>query len=141
MQNSQPHGGGFPPTWTESGLDWPDVTTGVLYGMIDAGSDEDRIAAGPSAGTTYEISTLQRWQATAIRERAQASGPRFTCENLRKPQRFMVNMPTRDFRKPYAMGLLRPLLAGMELRVLAAASCHEHLRVVIDQRPAEDFSQ
>ena len=75
----------------------------------------------------------------ALRERAQVRGARFTREDLRDLQRFMVNLHTRDFQKLDAMGLLRPLLPGMELRVLEAAAYHEHLGVVIEQRPTEDF--
>ena len=75
----------------------------------------------------------------AIRERAPTDGPRFSREDLRGLQRFMVNLHRRDFQKMDAMGLLRPLLPGMELRVLHEAAYHEHLGVVIDQRPSEDF--
>lgn len=78
-------------------------------------------------------------EVNAIRERAQIDGPRFTRKDLRVLQRFMVNLHLRDFQKLDSMGLLRPLLPGMELRVLDAAAYHEHLGVVIDQRPTEDF--
>ena len=76
---------------------------------------------------------------TAIRERAQSNGPRFTREDLRDLQRFMVNLHSRDVQKLDAMGLLYPLLPGMELKVLDEAAYHEHLGVVIDHRPTEDF--
>ena len=75
----------------------------------------------------------------AIRERAQMDSPRFTRKDLRDLQRFMVNLHTRDFQKVDKMGLLRPLLPGMELSVLDEAAYHEHLGVVVDQRPTEDF--
>lgn len=78
---------------------------------------------------------------TALRERAQSRGPRFTREDLRDLQRFMVNLHRRDFQKLDAMGLLYPLLPGMELMMLGAAAYHEHLGVVVDQRPTEDFLQ
>ena len=74
-----------------------------------------------------------------IRQRAETTGPHFTHEDLRFLQRFMVNLHTRDFQKLDTMGLLRPLLPGMELRVLDAAAYHAHLGVVIEQRPTEDF--
>ena len=74
----------------------------------------------------------------AIRERPQ-DGPRFTREDLRALQRFMVNLHLRDFQQLDMMGLLHPLLPGMELSVLDEAAYHEHLGVVIDQRPTEDF--
>lgn len=75
----------------------------------------------------------------AIRERAQTGGPRFTRKDLRDLQRFMVNLHLRDFHALDSMGLLHPLLPGMELRVLDEAAYHEHLGVVIDHRPTEDF--
>ncbi len=75
----------------------------------------------------------------AIRERAQAGGPRFTRKDLRDLQRFMVNLHLRDIQKLDTMRLLRPLLPGMGLSVLDEAAYHEHLGVVIDQRPTEDF--
>ena len=74
-----------------------------------------------------------------IRQRAQTTGQRFTRQDLRSLQRFMVNLHMRDFQKLDTMGLLRPLLPGMELRVLDAAAYHAHLGVVIEQRPTEDF--
>ena len=75
----------------------------------------------------------------AIRERTQTDSSRFTREDLRRLQRFMVNLHLRDFQKLEMMGLLQPLLPGMELSVLNEAAYHEHLGVVIDQRPTEDF--
>ena len=75
----------------------------------------------------------------AIRDRAQTGGSRFTRKDLRDLQRFIVNLHSRDFQKLDIMGLLRPLLPGMELRVLDGAAYHEHLGVVIDHRPTEDF--
>ena len=75
----------------------------------------------------------------AIRERTQMDGLRFNRKDLRDLQRFMVNLHLRDFQKADKMGLLYPLLPGMELSVLDEAAYHEHLGVVIDQRPTEDF--
>ena len=75
----------------------------------------------------------------AIRAHVQTDGPRFTHKDLRDIQRFMVNLHLRDFQKLDGMELLRPLLPSMELRVLDEAAYHEHLGVVIDQRPTEDF--
>ena len=75
----------------------------------------------------------------AIRERAQAGGLRFTRWDLRRLQRFTVNLNQRDLMKLDTMGLLSPLLHGMELKVLDKAGYHEYLGVVIDHRPTEDF--
>ncbi len=78
-------------------------------------------------------------QVDAIRKRSPTDGLRFYRKDLRGLQRFMVNLHWCDFQKLDRMGLLCPLLPGMELRVLNEAAYHEHLGVVIDQRPAEDF--
>jgi hypothetical protein len=77
----------------------------------------------------------------AIRERAAKGGGRFTRHDARDLQRYMVNLQQRDFQRLDVLGLLRPLLPGMELRVLDEAAYHEHLGVVIDHRPTEDFLQ
>lgn len=74
-----------------------------------------------------------------IRERSQTGGLRFTPKDLRRLQRFMVNLRFSDFQKLDGRRLLSPLLPGMELRVLSEAAYHEHLGVVVDHRPTEDF--
>lgn len=74
-----------------------------------------------------------------IRERSQTGGLRFTPKDLRRLQRFMVNLHFSDFQKLDGRRLLYPLLPGMELRVLDEAAYHEHLGVVIDHRPTGDF--
>ena len=94
-------------------------------------SDDTRAVIAPMKEAIEEVD--------AIRERPQADGPRFTREDLRGLQRFMVNLNLRDFQKLDMMGLLRPLLPGMVLSVVDKAAYHEHLGVVIDQRPTEDF--
>ncbi|MDB4713026.1 hypothetical protein OAF43_02265, partial [bacterium] len=75
----------------------------------------------------------------SIRERAVKGGGHFTRYDQRDLQRYMVNLQQRDFQKLDVLGLLRPLLPGMDLRVLDEAAYHEHLGVVIDSRPTEDF--
>jgi CRISPR-associated endonuclease/helicase Cas3 len=75
----------------------------------------------------------------AIRERAASGGPRFTRGDLRTLQRSMVNLHQHDYQRLESLGLLRPLLPNMDLSVLDEAAYHEHLGVVIDQRPTEDF--
>ena len=77
----------------------------------------------------------------SIRERPQLDCPRVTRDDLRDLQRYMVNLHFRDYQRVDDMGLLRPLLPGMELSVLGEAAYHEHLGVVIDSRPTEDFLQ
>ncbi len=75
----------------------------------------------------------------AIRKRTPVGGPRFTLEDLRHLQRFIVNLHRHEIQKLDSMALLRPLLPGMEVKVLNNAAYHKHLGVVIDQRPTEDF--
>ena len=94
-------------------------------------SDDTRAVIAPRERALEKVA--------AIRERTQIDGSRFTRKDLRDLQRFMVNLHLRDFQKADKMGLLRPLLPGMELSVLDEAAYHEHLGVVIDQRPTEDF--
>ena len=94
-------------------------------------SDDTRAVIAPMQEAMEEVD--------AIRERPQTDVHRFTREDLRGLQRFMVNLHLRDFQKLDMMGLLHPLLPGMELSVLNEAAYHEHLGVVIDQRPTEDF--
>lgn len=93
-------------------------------------SDDTQAVIAPWGESLKEVA--------AIRERAQ-DGPRFTRKDLRGLQRFMVNLHSRDFQKLDAMGLLCPLLPGMELYVLREAAYHEHLGVIVDQHPTEDF--
>ncbi len=94
-------------------------------------SDDTRAVIAPRERALEKVA--------AIRERTQIDSARFTRKDLRDLQRFMVNLHLRDFQKADKMGLLRPLLPGMELSVLDEAAYHEHLGVVIDQRPTEDF--
>ena len=94
-------------------------------------SDSTQVVIAPMEEALEKVSE--------IRERSEGGGPHFTREDLRGLQRFMVNLHLRDFQKIDAMGLLRPLLPSMELRVLNEAAYHEHLGVVIGQRPTEDF--
>lgn len=78
-------------------------------------------------------------EVSVIRERTQMGGLRLMHEDLRALQRFMVNLHLRDSRKLEAKGLLHPLLPGMELSILSEGAYHEHLGVVVDRRPTEDF--
>lgn len=94
-------------------------------------SDSTRSVIAPMKEALKEV--------VAIRERAQAGGLRFTAEDLRRLQRFTVNLNKSDYMKLDTMRLLSPLLHGMELKVLDKAAYHEHLGVVIDHRPTEDF--
>jgi CRISPR-associated endonuclease/helicase Cas3 len=75
-----------------------------------------------------------------IRTRPQTKGqPRFDKTDLQRLQRFMVNIHQRDFTKLLALGQISPLLPNLELYVLSEGFYHDHLGLLINQRPAEDF--
>jgi CRISPR-associated endonuclease/helicase Cas3 len=75
-----------------------------------------------------------------LRERQNQPGqPRFTRGDLRRLQRFMVNVRSHRFRALEARQLIRPLLPNLELHVLNDGLYHRDLGLVIEQRPLEDF--
>ncbi len=77
-----------------------------------------------------------------IRERVPSAGqPRFTRDDLRRLQRFMVNVRVHTFRILLARGNVKPLLPNIELYVLDDGLYHSDLGLVIDKRPLEDFLQ
>ncbi len=75
-----------------------------------------------------------------IRTRAVIKGqPRFGRDDLRKLQRFMVNLHQRDFQRLLTLKAITPLLPNLEIHVLADGWYHPDLGIVIEQRPLEDF--
>jgi len=75
-----------------------------------------------------------------IRTRPQEKGkPRFNKTDLQRLQRFMVNLHQRDFDHLLALGQIHPLLPNLELYVLSEGFYHNHLGLLINQRPTEDF--
>lgn len=76
----------------------------------------------------------------AMRTRVPIPGrPRFDRQDLRSLQRFMVNVRTRDFQMLQHYGMVSPLLYNLELYVLEEGCYHEHLGLLIHQRPVEDL--
>ncbi len=67
--------------------------------------------------------------------------PRFTREDLRRLQRFMVNVRHPQFQQLEALHQLHPLLPDLELFVLSEGSYHRELGLVVGARPLEDFLQ
>lgn len=67
--------------------------------------------------------------------------PRFTRDDLRRLQRFMVSVHTRKFQMLLGLKQIKPLLPNLELYVLDEGFYHPDLGVVIDNRPLEDFLQ
>ena len=77
-----------------------------------------------------------------IRNRQLALGqPRFTRDDLRRLQRFMVNVHSHKFQQLEGMKQIRPLLPNLELYVLDDGFYHPELGLVIDHRPLDDFLQ
>jgi CRISPR-associated endonuclease/helicase Cas3 len=75
-----------------------------------------------------------------IRTRPVVKGqPRFSREDLRKLQRFLVNLHSRDFQRLLMLKAISPLLPNLEIHVLADGWYHADLGIVIDKRPLEDF--
>ncbi len=77
-----------------------------------------------------------------IRTRSVIQGqPRFSRDDLRKLQRYMVNLHSRDFEKLVMYKAILPLLPNLEIHVLTEGWYHFDLGIVIDKRPTEDFFQ
>jgi CRISPR-associated endonuclease/helicase Cas3 len=77
-----------------------------------------------------------------IRNRVSGPGqPRFTRDDLRRLQRFMVSVHTRKFQTLLGLKQIKPLLPNLELYVLDDGFYHHDLGLVIDNRPLEDFLQ
>ena len=77
-----------------------------------------------------------------IRIRQLAPGqPRFNRDDLRRLQRFMVNVHSHKFQQLESMKHIRPLLPNLELYVLDDGFYHPDLGLVIDNRPLDDYIQ
>ncbi|MGI9167749.1 MAG: CRISPR-associated endonuclease Cas3'' [Pyrinomonadaceae bacterium] len=77
-----------------------------------------------------------------IRSRQVEKGrARFTRGDLRRLQRFLVNLRLQQFKQLEAWEHVKPLLPNLDLHVLSAGMYHEHLGVIINQRPLEDLIQ
>ncbi|HYV26335.1 MAG TPA: hypothetical protein VFA77_02295, partial [Candidatus Eisenbacteria bacterium] len=65
----------------------------------------------------------------------------FNRDDLRRFQRFMVNVHSHKFQQLEAMKHIRPLLTNLELYILGDGFYHPELGLVIDNRPLDDFIQ
>ncbi|MGQ0658196.1 MAG: CRISPR-associated helicase Cas3' [Chromatiales bacterium] len=75
-----------------------------------------------------------------IRTRPIAKGQaRFDRNDLRKLQRFMVNLHSRDFQRLLTLKATTPLLPNLDIHVLAEGWYHDNLGILIEQRPLKDF--
>ena len=77
-----------------------------------------------------------------IRSRIPGTGqPRFSRDDLRRLQRFMVSVHTLKFQTLLGLQQIKPLLPNVELYVLDDGFYHPDLGVVIENRPLEDYLQ
>lgn len=63
----------------------------------------------------------------------------FSKHDLRKLQRYFVNLRTYDFQQLQALGQIKPLFPNWEMYVLSEASYDERFGVILNQRSEEDF--
>ncbi|MEI6278833.1 MAG: CRISPR-associated helicase Cas3' [Verrucomicrobiae bacterium] len=66
---------------------------------------------------------------------------RFNRDDLRRLQRFMVNVHSHKFQQLESMKHIQPLLPNLEIYVLNDGFYHPELGLVIDSRPLDDFLQ
>lgn len=75
-----------------------------------------------------------------IRSRQRHPGePRFDRSDLRRLQRFMVNVRDQNFARLLNMNMVKQLLPNLELYALEEGCYHDHLGLIIENRPLEDF--
>ncbi|MGQ9745525.1 MAG: CRISPR-associated helicase Cas3' [Dissulfurimicrobium sp.] len=78
----------------------------------------------------------------SIQNRERLSGqPRFNRYDLRRLQRYMVNVRSQDFTRLREASMVKPLLPNLDLYVLKEGCYHSHLGLIIDNHPLEDFIQ
>jgi CRISPR-associated endonuclease/helicase Cas3 len=71
--------------------------------------------------------------------RVQKGRRRFTRDDLRRLQRYMVNVRINQFRQLEANKLIDPLLPNLELHVLEEGIYHDHLGILLNGQPTEDL--
>ena len=77
-----------------------------------------------------------------IRNRQSQPGqPRFGYLDLRRLQRFMVNIRLADFQRLESQSMVKRILPNLEIHVLGEGCYHHFLGVLIENRPLEDFIQ
>jgi len=75
-----------------------------------------------------------------IRSRKPAPGePRFSRDDLRRFQRYMVNVRANNFKALLRDTLVEPLLPNLELFVLKVGVYHDDLGLLVNDRPLRDF--
>jgi CRISPR-associated endonuclease/helicase Cas3 len=93
------------------------------------------IIAGDNQGGTFAAPYIEE-----IRTRQIAKGEsRFTRDDLRRLQRFFVNIRSPKLQLLKSRGLIHPLLPNLELNVLDVACYHPALGLVLEQTQPDDF--
>lgn len=93
------------------------------------------VVAGDNRGGTWAAPLIDE-----IRNRQIAPGqPRFTRDDLRRLQRFMVNVRSHKFQLLEARQLIRQLLPNLEIHVLDTACYHPALGLLFENTQPDDF--
>ncbi|WP_442887758.1 CRISPR-associated helicase Cas3' [Congregicoccus parvus] len=93
------------------------------------------IVAGDNHGGSWAAPLIEE-----IRTRQLSPGkPRFTRDDLRRLQRYMVNVRAHKFQLLETRGLIRPLLPNLELHVLDVACYHPALGLMLENTQPDDF--
>jgi CRISPR-associated endonuclease/helicase Cas3 len=93
------------------------------------------VVAGDNRGGAWAAPLIEE-----IRTRQLAPGqPRFSRDDLRRLQRFMVNVRSHKFQLLEARQLIRPLLPNLEIYVLDAACYHPALGLLLENTQPDDF--
>lgn len=121
--------------WHRENLDFATVADRAK--VIRGDGQKGVIVIGCSDGTDFPSRSL----VGALRDpdRKFQPGKRFTSDDLRQFQRYMVNVRPRDFAKLTAAGALSPLLPGLDIQVLGPAWYHRHLGLLVDDQPLTDL--
>lgn len=104
-------------------------------GVVIEDSGTPVIVDGDLHGGVWAGAVIQE-----LRNREVAAGqPRFIRDDLRKLQRFMVNVRHHKFDLLKARGLIRQLLPNLELYVLDVSCYHPNLGLILDNTQPDDF--
>jgi len=71
--------------------------------------------------------------------RSGRGGLRFIRDDLRRLQRYMVNVRTKNFDRLFNNTQVEPLLPNLDLFVLKDGIYHSNLGLLVNERPLEDF--
>jgi len=75
-----------------------------------------------------------------LRSRPARKGqPRFSRNDMRRLQRYMVSLRLPQFKQIEALKQIEPLLPNLDLHVLPAGMYHENLGLIINETPLEDL--